>query len=212
MQDGNHDEYARFARLYDPLIGPLLAEVRLELAALALRLRARSVLDICCGTGAQLAPMHRAGLACVGVDLSEAMLAVARRSTPAAIRYLRCDAAALPVAQASFDLAVITFALHEKPHFVREAMLAEALRVLRPGGALAVADYGAAAGPAARLGLAAASVVERMAGREHFSLFRDYLERGGTQGALEASGLRHDEVKRTHLGGIVLATVRKPRA
>lgn len=202
-----HDEYARFARLYEPILGPLLAELRLETASLALALRARTVLDICCGTGAQLAMLHRAGLACTGVDLSAPMLAVARANTPRDIRYLRADADALPLADQRFDLAVITFALHEKPQPVRLAMLAEALRVLRPGGTLAIADYTTPATPRARLALAAATAVERMAGTPHYTLFREFMQNGATPGLLKAADLPHHQHAPTHSGAVTLTVV-----
>lgn len=204
MSTAPQDEYARFADLYDPILGPVLAEVRHELSALALRRRATNILDICCGTGAQLAPLHRAGLNCVGVDLSPAMLATARRDTPSGIRYIRCDAAALPLADAAFDLASITFALHEKPQSVRERMLSEAMRTLRPGGALAMVDYARPDGFMAHMGIAGAAVVERMAGKEHFALFKDFLRRGGIQGFLNAAGMPFEVVAQTHVRAIAL--------
>jgi ubiquinone/menaquinone biosynthesis C-methylase UbiE len=51
------------------------------------------------------------------------------------------DAAALPAADASYDRALLFFLLHEQPEGVRRATLAEALRVVKPGGRLVVVDY-----------------------------------------------------------------------
>ena len=55
---------------------------------------------------------------------------------------LHCmDSAALTFADATFDRALLFFLLHEQPQAVREKTLAEALRVLRPGGTLTIVDY-----------------------------------------------------------------------
>jgi ubiquinone/menaquinone biosynthesis C-methylase UbiE len=55
---------------------------------------------------------------------------------------LHCmDSAALGFADASFDRALLFFLLHEQPQAVREKTLAEALRVVRPGGTLTIVDY-----------------------------------------------------------------------
>lgn len=55
---------------------------------------------------------------------------------------LHCmDSASLGFAAGSFDRALLFFLLHEQPQAVREKTLAEALRVLRPGGTLTIVDY-----------------------------------------------------------------------
>lgn len=55
---------------------------------------------------------------------------------------LHCmDSAALAFADGSFDRALLFFLLHEQPQAVRERTLAEALRVVRPGGTLTIVDY-----------------------------------------------------------------------
>jgi ubiquinone/menaquinone biosynthesis C-methylase UbiE len=51
------------------------------------------------------------------------------------------DATALGFADASYDQAVIFFLLHEQPPLVRRQTIAEALRVVKPGGKLVIVDY-----------------------------------------------------------------------
>ena len=55
----------------------------------------------------------------------------------------RMDAAALGFPDASYDQVLVFFLLHEEPQEYREKTMREALRVLKPGGKIIVADYGA---------------------------------------------------------------------
>ncbi|QKS31051.1 MAG: Demethylmenaquinone methyltransferase [Accumulibacter sp.] len=59
----------------------------------------------------------------------------------APVRMHCMDSAALGFADGSFDRALLFFLLHEQPQAVRERTLAEALRVVRPGGTLTIVDY-----------------------------------------------------------------------
>ena len=51
------------------------------------------------------------------------------------------DSSALDIDSASYDRALLFFLLHEQPQEVRRRTLAEALRILKPGGQLVVVDY-----------------------------------------------------------------------
>lgn len=100
------------------------------------------VLDVGCGTGvlARTAADRVAVEGQVtGLDLNEGMLAVARRLRPQ-IDWRQGDATALPFANASYDVVMSQFALMYFPD--RTAALKEMVRVLRPGGRLAIAVRG----------------------------------------------------------------------
>jgi len=57
------------------------------------------------------------------------------------LRLVRGDSAALACADASYDQVLLFFLLHEQPAPVRSATLAEALRVVKPGGKIVIVDY-----------------------------------------------------------------------
>lgn len=51
------------------------------------------------------------------------------------------DSAALDIASGAYDRALLFFLLHEQPEDVRRRTVAEALRVVKPGGRLVIVDY-----------------------------------------------------------------------
>jgi ubiquinone/menaquinone biosynthesis C-methylase UbiE len=104
------------------------------------------VLDVACGAGyPALAAARdvRPGGTVVGIDLSAGMVAAAARSAAAAgldnVQFLEMDAEALRFADASFDAATNAYGLMFCPDLPRT--LAEAHRVLKPGGHFAIAVW-----------------------------------------------------------------------
>jgi ubiquinone/menaquinone biosynthesis C-methylase UbiE len=77
------------------------------------------------------------------VDVLPLQLANCARKLPPdhAVRLTHADAAALAHDSASFDRALLFFLLHEQPEPVRRATLAQALRVVKPGGRIVIVDY-----------------------------------------------------------------------
>jgi SAM-dependent methyltransferase len=103
---------------------------------------ADGVLDVGCGTGVlarRAADRVAAESQVTGLDRNEGMLAVARRLQPK-IDWRQGEATALPFADASYDVVMSQFALMYFPD--RIAALKEMVRVLRPGGRLAIAVWG----------------------------------------------------------------------
>ena len=77
------------------------------------------------------------------VDVLPIQLANLRRKlAPAApVSLLQRDAARLGLASGSYDRVVLFFLLHEMPLEVRRRTLAEAMRVVKPGGRVVIVDY-----------------------------------------------------------------------
>jgi demethylmenaquinone methyltransferase / 2-methoxy-6-polyprenyl-1,4-benzoquinol methylase len=115
-----------------------------------------TLLDVCTGTGdvAIAAARGAQGAAQVlGVDFAGAMLTRARqkvsdRQLSARVRVVRGDAMDLPVASASVEGVTIAFGIRNVAD--PESACRELLRVLRPGGRLAILEFGLPVVPAVR--------------------------------------------------------------
>jgi ubiquinone/menaquinone biosynthesis C-methylase UbiE len=77
------------------------------------------------------------------VDVLPVQLDNLARKLPrhAPVELVHGDSAALPFTSASYDRALLFFLLHEQPEEVRRKTIAEALRVVKPGGRLVIVDY-----------------------------------------------------------------------
>jgi len=134
-------EYAALAPVYERRWRRYLDETAARAVAALDPRPGECVLDAGCGTGMLLRRLAEAapGIRLIGVDASPEMLAEARREAPDGTTLQQADVRHLPFADASFDAVVIGSVLHYLPD--AEAALAEAARVLRPGGRLVATDW-----------------------------------------------------------------------
>ncbi len=116
-------------------------------AIASLRLTGREILiDVCTGTADVALEARKHGAARVlGVDFAGAMLAQGARKVQAAgevgrVSLVRGDAMRLPVPDGSVDAATVAFGIRnvQRP----EVACAEIARVLRPGGRIAILEFG----------------------------------------------------------------------
>lgn len=101
------------------------------------------VLDLCCGTGDLLLAMEeRRGSPILGSDFCHPMLVEAQRKlVEGRLRspLFEADALSLPLAENSIDLITVAFGFRNFANY--EAGLRELLRVLKPGGVLAILEF-----------------------------------------------------------------------
>jgi|SRR5579884_433499 len=127
------DRWAAFAEEHANARTGYSGELYEVIANFGLR-RDAAILDIGCGTGLAAQPFIENGFRVTGVDSSDAMLAAARARHPNAT-FVRGTAEALPFPDERFDVAIgaQTFQWLD-----RARAIAEAYRVLRRGGIIAV--------------------------------------------------------------------------
>jgi len=139
-------DYDKEAGRYDATRG---GDARADAAAAAiaalLPANAARLVDLACGTGIVTARLAGPGLAVLGVDRSAGMASVATRRLPGQI--IVADAARTPLRAGCADAVTIIWLLHLLGMDGSGRVIAEAARVLRPGGLLiTTVDKNGAAG------------------------------------------------------------------
>jgi len=127
-------DYSRVAAMI-PVVGDLLCD--------AADLRpGDAVLDVAAGSGNTSIAAARLGCHVMGIDYVPGLLATARERAAAErlpVTFAVADAEDLPFASASFDAVISVFGVMFAPDHDRAA--AELLRVCRPGGTVALANW-----------------------------------------------------------------------
>jgi ubiquinone/menaquinone biosynthesis C-methylase UbiE len=142
--------FGRGAADYDQIGDPILAEMGRRLVALARVEAGQSVLDVATGRGAVLFPAADAvgeGGRVVGIDLAPQMVELTRseveRRRLSQVEVRIADAEDLrDFSDGEFDVVTCAFAIFFLPH--PDRALREFARVLRRGGTVALASWGAA--------------------------------------------------------------------
>lgn len=152
------------------------------------------VVEIAVGTGLNL-PLYAPGTAVIGIELSPEMLRIAQRRVIEAglgdrVEVRQGDVQALDLPDGCADTVVSTFTLCAIPD--PAAALAEAYRMLRPGGRIVMAEHGPSSVAVIRAGM---RLVEPLAVR----LAADHLTRD-PRPLLERAGFVIETVTRATAG------------
>jgi len=162
------------------------------------------VLEVAIGTGRNL-PYYPPGIRLTGIDLSPAMLALARRHAQqldVEVDLRLGDAQALELPDASFDTVVCTLSLCAIPDH-RQAV-AEMARVLRPGGRLLLLVHVADAPRWVR-------AIQWLLERVTIPLGEEHLRRRPLR-QVQAEGFQIERRERAKLGIVEGLAARKPPA
>jgi ubiquinone/menaquinone biosynthesis C-methylase UbiE len=192
---------------YETLVDPLLRDLRKFTPEFSGMKAGDKVIDVCCGTGAQVLEYGRHGIIATGIDSSWDMLKIATRNRmrqkAVNVSFQLADATNLPFPDGYFDYATVSFGLHDKEKPIRYQIIFEMKRVVKQNGALILVDFQV---PLPRNAWAVfARAIEFLAGGSHYQGFKDYLANGGLEDILKNHALR--EEYRTYLkSGLIAAT------
>lgn len=188
------------------------------------------VLDLACGTGDFSRAFAKASPACVvGCDFAEQMLSLAARrsdssdplpSASARPEWCRADALSLPFANESFTVISCAFGIRNWENLGRG--LAEAHRVLRPGGQMVILEFSMPRGPI--IGTAYRfyfrHILPRLAtwiSGDRSGAYRylpasvsSFLDGTGISNAMKSAGFEQPEQHRLSAGIVTVYLARKP--
>lgn len=180
--------FARWSAFYDLFAAPIGFVYRAA-ARQAGAAPGRRLLDLCTGTGELALRCVRLGAEVTAVDFTASMLSRARaKARGGGLRLLEADARRLPFADSSFDVALLSFALHDMPARARVESLREAARVARES--VIVVDYDPAASGFGR------RLVISMLARFETAYLRGFLRAGGAPAAIAAAELAVERRRR----------------
>ena len=130
-------DFDKIARDYDRMNRLMTLGLDCRWRKRAVRGLKGEVLDVACGTGDMVLELLKQGADVTGVDLSEEMLAIAKRKVESG-KWKVADAEQLPFGDASFDAVTCAFGVRNFVHL--EQGLGEMLRVLKPGGRMVILE------------------------------------------------------------------------
>jgi ubiquinone/menaquinone biosynthesis C-methylase UbiE len=172
---------------YENFIDPILRNIRQIIPEFSGMKAGDEVLDVCCGTGAQVIEYSRRGILATGIDREQSMLSVALRNKEELnlvnTSFYLADATSLPFGNNRFDYVSICFGLHDKERDIRNKVVSEMKRVVKQEGFLVLVDFQV---PLPRnIWTMFARTIEFIAGGSHYRGFKDFIDNGGLKNILK---------------------------
>ena len=194
--------------IYRKLLDPSLRGIRKRVSRLISG--NATVLDVGCGTGDQLFYLSSQIKSGLGVELSATMIKTCEDQ--ALVRgiknceFLLADASDLSALNdKSFDYAISSLVIHEMPEAIRIPVLSEMMRL---GKQLILVDWIYPQPSVMRK--MTTHFIERLAGREHYSGFRSFMQQGGMPSLIKSLGLETLETQITGKGNMQIWVCRTP--
>ena len=172
---------------YENWIDPILRNIRQIIPGFSGMKAGDKVLDVCCGTGAQVIEYSKQGILATGIDKEQSMLGVALRNKEKLnlinTSFYLADATSLPFGDGIFDYVSISFGLHDKERNIRNKVVTEMKRVVKQEGSLVIADFQV---PLPRnMWAMFARTIEFIAGGSHYRGFKDFTQNGGLKNIMK---------------------------
>ena len=200
--------YGFIANIYDPIFYLALKPIRIAVMDELLKFKEKIILDLCCGTGNQSKLLSKHGfknLYCL--DISDSMLKIAKRSNNS-IKIYNEDATKTSFDDASFDVVIISFAIHEKDRNTQEALINEAYRITKKDGLILVVDY-VFDNKTTKFSRVLISIIEKIAGGEHYKNFKNYIQNKGLSSLLKKDKFKFIKCNRMSSGAVTISTYHK---
>jgi demethylmenaquinone methyltransferase/2-methoxy-6-polyprenyl-1,4-benzoquinol methylase len=199
--------YGFTAKIYDPIFYLPLRSIRIAVMNELLKYKEKIILDLCCGTGNQIKLLSKHGFRIYCLDISDSMLEIAKRND-SSIKIYNEDATKTSFNNASFDVVIISFAIHEKDRNTQQALIDEAYRIIKKDGFILVVDY-VFDNKTTKFGRILISIIERIAGREHYRNFKSYIQNKGLLSLIKKDKFKLIKYKRMSSGAVTISTYQK---
>jgi len=200
--------YGFTAKIYDPIFYLALKPIRIAVMNELLKYKEKIILDLCCGTGNQIKLLSKHGfrnLYCL--DISDSMLEIAKRSD-SSVKIYNEDATKTNFDNASIDVVIISFAIHEKDRNTQQALINEAYRIIKKEGFILVVDY-VFDNKTTKFGRILISIIERIAGREHYGNFKSYIQNKGLLSLIKKDKFKLIKYNRMSSGAVTISIYKK---
>lgn len=201
-------EYNFTAKIYDPFLYFAIKPIRITVTNALLKYKKKSILDLCCGTGNQLKFLSKNGfknLHCL--DISKSMLEIAQKNNYP-IKFYHEDATKTSFENETFDIVIISFAIHEKDRRTQENIINEVYRIIKKNGMVLIVDF-VFDHKTMRLGRIAINLIEKIAGGEHYLHFKNYIQNNGLFSLIEKDKFKLIKSSRKLFNGITISTYQK---